>query len=434
MSSSLGIVLATMWTREVAWVPPPLPAGIPARVTPLRRTPSLIPAGQDLNLASPMPALPPFKRCESREVLDWVPSIEANSININWPTIEAAGMRMETWVPRAASPAGTFGSRLADLLTPIGLAFATDGYGVYVSTPADVARLGHMRHISRFTLTTRADAATIEALQERSYPFRRPVPIGFAVERGALRDAGISFEIPRRWQVHPPTGAMLEATLRQASAPTLIRYEIRGGQLVISTAAALEAADRHRMRLIVFSAIGAFVAFVTAMILARRRTGTRRALCLAFALVIALIIIVPIWRVRPDFASARVGRSRWIIGLGPQRTFVLTDEPERIEEPFLNRQSNGPAPEVYWRRFSFTVVREGSPFPSFFACGPRWAVIAIAGVLPLAWLGLNVPPALSLPRRLRERRRVRSGRCARCGYDLRGSTDRCPECGTPVPA
>jgi hypothetical protein len=39
-----------------------------------------------------------------------------------------------------------------------------------------------------------------------------------------------------------------------------------------------------------------------------------------------------------------------------------------------------------------------------------------------------------IPENLREAKRLRrfhAGLCVRCEYDLRGSTDRCPECGTP---
>jgi predicted amidophosphoribosyltransferase len=42
---------------------------------------------------------------------------------------------------------------------------------------------------------------------------------------------------------------------------------------------------------------------------------------------------------------------------------------------------------------------------------------------------LNVLPAFELRRMLRIRRRTSRGLCIGCGYDLRASPARCPECG-----
>ena len=50
---------------------------------------------------------------------------------------------------------------------------------------------------------------------------------------------------------------------------------------------------------------------------------------------------------------------------------------------------------------------------------PYWFVVVVSGVLPAVWLR----------RGGRRRHRVRHGLCVNCGYDLRASGERCPECG-----
>jgi hypothetical protein len=62
----------------------------------------------------------------------------------------------------------------------------------------------------------------------------------------------------------------------------------------------------------------------------------------------------------------------------------------------------------------------------------RWSVdyrplAAVTAILPLAWI------LFELGQRWRRRRRWLSNQCRSCGYDLRESPDRCPECGTRVP-
>jgi hypothetical protein len=62
-----------------------------------------------------------------------------------------------------------------------------------------------------------------------------------------------------------------------------------------------------------------------------------------------------------------------------------------------------------------------SPAPSFteVLC-PTWALIAVL-LLPMGlWAGIG----------WRQRRRMKAGHCASCGYDLRATPEKCPECGS----
>ena len=75
-------------------------------------------------------------------------------------------------------------------------------------------------------------------------------------------------------------------------------------------------------------------------------------------------------------------------------------------------------------------------FPPGFG-GFKWKPISMTGcyqLLALCFAGSAITfYSLGLRKTGKQARRRRSGQCVACGYDLRASTEHCPECGTPIP-
>lgn len=81
-----------------------------------------------------------------------------------------------------------------------------------------------------------------------------------------------------------------------------------------------------------------------------------------------------------------------------------------------------PADFVYrdLRIFGFLVTRLSDGSRAVAVASPGWVVLLVAAV----------PVVLRVRRSRRTIRWAAEGRCRSCGYDLRASPDRCPECGT----
>lgn len=81
---------------------------------------------------------------------------------------------------------------------------------------------------------------------------------------------------------------------------------------------------------------------------------------------------------------------------------------------------------VLWKVPEFyPVVRSGSLredglHPLFLISIPYWVIALLLSILPVG----------SIRRWRLRQRRLNLGLCCRCGYELRGSSGRCPECGT----
>jgi hypothetical protein len=148
-----------------------------------------------------------------------------------------------------------------------------------------------------------------------------------------------------------------------------------------------------------------------------------------------LVPVVPGWPVAPvvDYVVSHDGglllrRSRE--GGGFITTTRPTDEGWRHDAGFVSVPQWTLPRVATW--FSWPGVRAGRQHATHYGgFGPidsseiefrYWLLVVLAAMVPAA----RVPGLLRARRR---RRRQRGGRCAECGYDLRGGGVRCPECG-----
>lgn len=151
----------------------------------------------------------------------------------------------------------------------------------------------------------------------------------------------------------------------------------------------------------------------------KRRHGSD---IIAAAFLLVALAIGALW-VRGLYArdqlTTQIAGHKLVIAIFPQHVYVIAvpAPSERVATRLVTGLAVYPSRPRYWevqyRQRSGVATRIGVPF---------WLPLMFAIVPPLWWL----------IQRLRTLRRRHDGLCRECGYDLRASRERCPECGTPI--
>jgi hypothetical protein len=111
-------------------------------------------------------------------------------------------------------------------------------------------------------------------------------------------------------------------------------------------------------------------------------------------------------------AQTATQNTRWQWNVESGTLWLLTPHPDRPWIPFQFSSTYNFGPGFFYNT-------RGSSLPF-------WRLSIYTGV----WPAISI--AIALCRRSIRGRLARAGRCANCGYDLRATPNRCPECGRPV--
>ena len=156
----------------------------------------------------------------------------------------------------------------------------------------------------------------------------------------------------------------------------------------------------------------------------RRRLFT---LCSALSLLLCAALAVMWLRSnRTEDHLGRVGANKVVIAASVNGLVVVGGYriAETVQPQSGWRYGNRPADPVPWTAlFRLPKYRSGDDVRAWSVVIPYWIPVLAALVLPLRWLLWQIRV-----------RRLKPGLCPVCGYDLRASSGRCPECGTAVGA
>lgn len=178
---------------------------------------------------------------------------------------------------------------------------------------------------------------------------------------------------------------------------------------------------------------GTFVIAIAVMGCIALRKNKREAAARSFGwiaaaalLVGALLVAYLTYQHGPPFWEKASSQNRWTL-TAHRGELRLWHSPADPAAPYQDLSHLGRAKaadeQKVFDEAGFIICWSASPFNTWVVGMPLWGLVVLAGILP----------SLCLAPSIRRWRRNVEGKCPNCGYDLRASPDRCPECGAAIP-
>ncbi len=126
-----------------------------------------------------------------------------------------------------------------------------------------------------------------------------------------------------------------------------------------------------------------------------------------------------------DSSEPPVKEVRYIASDAQEYHRIAQEGIQKMRDVFQNASSET---GKFWRNWkpnrafrwnNSTITARGVTYRTKAISFPHWLLVSLFSIPSFLW-GVNF---------LRRRKRKKLGLCVKCGYDLRASKDRCPECG-----